>query len=88
MKDLKERITVIIKTTHTEGTFQAHVTGFLPGDEMVDFELELEGCYTEQILKDTLNSSIEEILDIRYNYVEGLVDDTLLYDGGNFNEPN
>lgn len=85
---MKEKLTIIILAQPTKGCYTAHIKGFLPDDEMVDFELELEGCYTEQILKDTISSSVEELLDIRYNYVEGLVDDTLLYDGGNFNELN
>lgn len=84
--ELKERITVIIESLPTPGSFHAVVTGFLPNDELINFELSIEGCQTQEILNATINASLEDLLNARYDYIEGPIDETLLYDGGTFNE--
>ena len=86
--DLKRRITYAITSLPTEGSYDVVITGFIPGDEMVNFNIKVEGCYTEDVLRATLDSTLEELLDLRYDYTEGTIEDTLLYDGGTFNESN
>jgi hypothetical protein len=85
LEEITKNITVFIDPLETSGCFIARIRGSLPSEELVKFDLELSGCYTDAILKDTVTAELEEILSCKYHYEIGDTDETeLLYDGGNF----
>ena len=85
LEDVMRNITVFIEPQETSGCYIANVRGFTPDGEYVKFDIELSGCYTEQILKDTIAAQLEEILECKYHYELGDIEDEYLhYDGGIF----
>ena len=87
-KELTKRITIFIEPLETSGCYDAKIRGFTPDDDMIHFDIEVEGCYTQQVLMDTLSAELEEILSCKYHYEvdENVDEEDLLYDGGTFNE--
>lgn len=86
--EAKKRLSMHLVPLPSAGDYELIVTGFLPNDELVNFSLSISGCYSDETLSATIDSTLEELLNLRYDYIEGTVKDTLLYDGGNFNESN
>ena len=85
LEDIMRNITVFIEPQDTSGCYIANVRGFTPDREYIKFDLELSGCYTEDILQDTISAQLEEILECKYHYEIGEFDeDDLCYDGGTF----
>lgn len=85
LEEVMQNITVFIEPQKTSGCYTANVRGFTPDKEYVKFDIELSGCYTEQILQDTIAAQLEEILECKYHYELGDVDEEdLHYDGGTF----
>jgi hypothetical protein len=86
LEDLMKNITIFITPLAEEGCFIAKIRGITPTHEYVYFDLEVEGCFTEEVLMDTLTAEMEEILSCKYHYeVDQTVDQEVLhYDGGTF----
>lgn len=89
-EELTQSITIFIEPLETSGCYLAKIRGFTPLPEMVHFDIEVSGCYTQQVLMDTLHAELEEILSCRYHYEfdDNVDEEDLLYDGGTFNEPD
>ena len=67
------------------GSYLAEVRGESPYMEQMNFDIELTNCDTPDILKDTLQSKLEEILNLKYSYgYDECNDEDLMHDGGNF----
>jgi len=85
LEELTKHITVFIDPLDEKGSYEARIRGSLPDGERIHFDLEMIGCYTEEILQDTVTAELEDILSCRYDYHIGEYDeDNLHYDGGNF----
>lgn len=85
LEELMENIKVFVEPLPTSGCYIAKVIGVTPQHESVHFELELSGCYTQQILEDTVSAQLEEIFSCQYHYEFDEVDEEdLHYDGGTF----
>lgn len=85
LKDLTEHITIFVDPLKTSGCYIGRIRGCTPDGERIKFDIEVSGCYTEQILQDTLTAQLEEILECKYHYEIGEYDEEdLCYDGGTF----
>ena len=85
LEKIMKNITVFIEPQDTSGCYTANVRGFTPDKEYVKFDIEVSGCYTETILMETISAKLEEILECKYHYEIGDVDEEdLCYDGGTF----
>ena len=85
LEELTENIKVFVDPLESSGSYIAKIRGSVPSGESIKFDLELSGCYTDQILQDTVNAELEEILSCRYHYEFGEFDETDLHSyGGNF----
>lgn len=87
-KELTKNIMIFVDPLEQSGCYLAKIRGCTPNGERLHFDIETEGCYTAQVLQDTLSAELEEILSCRYHYEfdpENNEED-LLHDGGNFNE--
>lgn len=88
LEDYTKNITIFVEPLDESGCYMAHIRGFTIDQEMIEFDIELSGCYTMQVLQDTLSAELEEILSCRYHYsIDTTIDEEdLLHDGGIFNE--
>ena len=79
------RHSTVIVYPQTPGAFIAEIRGESPYMEQMNFDIELTECYTPEILKDTLQSKLEEILNLKYSYAyDDSNDEDLMHYGGNF----
>ena len=85
LAEVMENITVFIDPLKDNGCYNANVRGSLPSGETVRFDIELSKCYSEEILQETISSTLEEIFSCKYHYEVGEIDEKgILYDGGTY----
>lgn len=85
LEEIMQNVMVFIEPLNTSGEYDAKVRGSLPSGETIRLDIELSGCYTSKILEDTISAQLEEILECKYHYEVGEVDESdILYDGGTF----
>lgn len=83
-EDIKKCLSIIINTLPTRGEYIVEVYGLLPDETLVDIEFELTECPTKEILFNTLDATLQELFDAKYNYHsdEEIDESDLLFDGG------
>lgn len=85
LEDIMKNITTFVDPLEKSGSYTAKIRGSLPDGETVRFDLEVSGCYTQEILEDTITAQLEEIFSCKYHYEVGDYDeDELYHDGGTF----
>ena len=85
LEELIKHVDVVVHPSKGKGNYWTSVKGNLISGEYIDLHIELEDCFTPEIIEDTLRSKLEEILSCKYHYEIGDVDEeSLHYDGGNF----
>ncbi len=78
-------VDVLVKPLSKKGSYIAEIKGHSPTGEPLDFTIELLGCTSDNLLKDTLTSKLEEILACKYGYeYDDFDEEDLQYDGGTF----
>lgn len=85
LNDLMKNTRIILACNGRDGCYIATLICKMPSGNEKHFTLELTKCYTMQIVKDTIVSTLEELLGCRYDYSEDTIDlEDILYNGGTF----